>query len=94
MYAPPADNGAFYLENGVPFVMGTSGGDRDKLKALVSSRAAEGHGAHAVIAPQMGKQVAAFGAVVNMLGKSFPGAFAGYKLEVRERQAVMHGWCV
>ena len=73
--------------------MGTSGGDRDELKALVRSRAAEGHGAHAVVAPQMGKQVAAFGAVVDMLGKSFPGAFAGYKLEVSVRaRACVRAW--
>jgi len=46
-----ADNAAFYISNGVPFVMGTTGGDREKLLADV--RAA---GIRAVIAPQMGKQ--------------------------------------
>lgn len=47
-----AENALFYGSNGVPFVMGTTGGDRQKLIADV-----EAAGVHAVIAPQMGKQV-------------------------------------
>lgn len=47
-----ADNGAFYALNNVPFVMGTTGGDREKLMQDV-----EAAGVYAVIAPQMGKQV-------------------------------------
>lgn len=47
-----ADNANFYVSNGVPFVMGTTGGDRDQVIA-----AAEQHGVYAVVAPQMGKQV-------------------------------------
>lgn len=47
-----ADNGAFYALNGVPFVMGTTGGDREKLLRDVTES-----GNYAVIAPQMGKQV-------------------------------------
>lgn len=47
-----ADNGAFYALNGVPFVMGTTGGDREKLLRDVTES-----GVYAVIAPQMGKQV-------------------------------------
>ncbi len=47
-----AENAIFYGQNGVPFVMGTTGGDREQLiedtKRLKS---------YAVIAPQMGKQV-------------------------------------
>ena len=49
--------------------MGTTGGDRDKLLADV---AAAGH--HAVIAPQMGKQVA-FQAAMRLMAENFPGAF-------------------
>lgn len=45
------DNGRFYNEHGVPFVMGTTGGDREALL-----QATEGAGTYAVIAPQMGKQ--------------------------------------
>jgi hypothetical protein len=50
----PADNALFYVENQIPFVMGTTGGDREKL--IEDTTAA---GSYAVIAPQMGKQVGA-----------------------------------
>jgi 4-hydroxy-tetrahydrodipicolinate reductase len=49
-----ADNAQFYAENGVPFVMGTTGGDPQKVAA-----AAEAAGVYAVVSPQMGKQVGA-----------------------------------
>ncbi len=42
----------FYAHNSVPFVVGTTGGDREKLLADAQSA-----GCYAVIAPQMGKQV-------------------------------------
>ena len=47
-----ADNASFYCHNQVPFVMGTTGGDRHKLL-----KDTEDAGVYAVIAPQMGKQV-------------------------------------
>ena len=47
-----ADNVEFYARNSVPFVVGTTGGDREKLLADAQSA-----GCYAVIAPQMGKQV-------------------------------------
>lgn len=47
-----ADNAQFYADNGVPFVMGTTGGDPEKVAA-----AAEAAGVYAVVSPQMGKQV-------------------------------------
>jgi hypothetical protein len=47
-----ADNAQFYADNGVPFVMGTTGGDPQKVAA-----AAEVAGVYAVVSPQMGKQV-------------------------------------
>jgi hypothetical protein len=55
--APPTDNAEFYARNGVPFVMGTTGGDRARVAA-----AAEAAGVYAVVAPQMGKQVGGCGA--------------------------------
>eukprot|EP00891_Asterochloris_glomerata_P004363 jgi/Astpho2/4363/e_gw1.00066.17.1_t len=75
------DNGSFYARNGIPFVMGTTGGDRQKL--LEETRAA---GVYAVIAPQMGKQatVVAFQAMMEMMADKFPGAFSGYSLQVQE----------
>ncbi len=53
--AAHADNAAFYAANGIPFIMGTTGGDRERV--LADARAA---GVYAVVAPQMGKQVVAF----------------------------------
>jgi hypothetical protein len=47
-----ADNAKFYADNGVSFVMGTTGGDASVVKA-----AAEAGGVYAVVSPQMGKQV-------------------------------------
>ena len=49
---PGADNVAFYAHNGIPFVVGTTGGDREKL--MQDATAGD---SYAVIAPQMGKQV-------------------------------------
>jgi hypothetical protein len=45
-------NAEFYCSQRLPFVMGTTGGDRNKLVKDV-----EASGVYAVIAPQMGKQV-------------------------------------
>jgi len=47
-----AGNAKFYAENGVSFVMGTTGGD-----PAVVAAAAEAAGVYAVVSPQMGKQV-------------------------------------
>jgi 4-hydroxy-tetrahydrodipicolinate reductase len=81
-YTHPAavnSNGQFYVETGVPFVMGTTGGDREKLIADVEA------GRHfAVIAPNMGKQIVAMQSALEDLATKYPGAFAGYKLEVTE----------
>ncbi|KAH8959591.1 hypothetical protein BDL97_06G084600 [Sphagnum fallax] len=78
---PAAVNGnaEFYCSRGLPFVMGTTGGDRNKLVKDV-----EASGVYAVIAPQMGKQVVAFQAAMELMAEQFPGAFAGYTLQVTE----------
>lgn len=47
-----ADNADLYSKVGVPFVMGTTGGDRERLYKTV-----EDSKIYAVISPQMGKQV-------------------------------------
>lgn len=73
------DMAALYVKHRTPFVMGTTGGDREKLL-----RDTEAAGVYAVIAPQMGKQVVAFQAVMEMMGTAFPGSFAGYGLRVTE----------
>ncbi|KAG8479665.1 hypothetical protein CXB51_029454 [Gossypium anomalum] len=57
--------------------MGTTGGDRDRLyKTVEESRV------YAVISPQMGKQVVAFLAAMEIMAEQFPGAFSGYSLQV------------
>ena len=73
------DNALFYCEHEVPFVMGTTGGDRVKLLEDVRRS-----GNWAVIAPQMGKQVVALQATLDLMSRQFPGAFSGYSLAVTE----------
>ena len=68
-----------YVRHRTPFVMGTTGGDRDALL-----RGVRDAGVYAVIAPQMGKQVVAFQATMEAMAEQFPGAFAGYALTVTE----------
>ncbi|KAL6219253.1 hypothetical protein ACLB2K_012459 [Fragaria x ananassa] len=73
------DNAELYCRVGVPFVMGTTGGDRDLLYKTVQDSKV-----YAVISPQMGKQVVAFLATMEIMAEQFPGAFSGYSLQVME----------
>ncbi|MBW2370474.1 MAG: dihydrodipicolinate reductase [Deltaproteobacteria bacterium] len=73
------DNAAFYCEQQLPFVMGTTGGDRDKLIQMVSEA-----GLSAVIAPNMGKQIVGFQAMMDYAATNFPGLFEGYRLQIKE----------
>ena len=70
-------NAKFYVEHNIPFVMGTTGGDREQLLKDV-----DGH--FCVIAPNMGKQIVAMQAALEDLATKYPGAFGGYKLSVVE----------
>ncbi|CAN0919617.1 4-hydroxy-tetrahydrodipicolinate reductase 1, chloroplastic [Linum grandiflorum] len=72
-------NAETYCKVGVPFVMGTTGGDRNKLYKTV-----EDAKVYAVISPQMGKQVVAFLDAMETMAERSPGAFFGYKLQVME----------
>lgn len=78
---PDAVNGnaELYCKVGVPFVMGTTGGDRQALYKTVQDA-----NVYAVISPQMGKQVVAFLAAMEIMADQFPGAFSGYTLQVME----------
>lgn len=78
---PSAVNGnaEFYCANNLPFVMGTTGGDREKLLARVA-----GSGISAVIAPNMAKQIVGFQAMMAYAAETFPGLFDGYVLEIAE----------
>lgn len=73
------DNARFYCENGLHFVMGTTGGDRELLAATVRSSAVS-----AVIAPNMAKQIVGLQAMMAYAAEHFPGLFSGYRLEIVE----------
>lgn len=73
------DNAAFYCRHRLPFVMGTTGGDRDLLMETLRDAALP-----AVIAPNMAKQIVGFQAIMEYAAREFPGLFSGYSLEIRE----------
>jgi 4-hydroxy-tetrahydrodipicolinate reductase len=75
------DNAVFYVSQQIPFVMGTTGGDRERLVKDCQNHPC-------VIAPNMGKQIVAMQAALEYLAKSYPGAFGGYKLTVTESHQV------
>jgi len=72
-------NGLWYIKNNVPFVMGTTGGDREKLMKDVTDAKL-----FAVIAPNMAKQIVAMQMALEDLADRFPTSFDGYKLSVTE----------
>lgn len=72
-------NAEFYVEQKLPFVMGTTGGDREKLVDGVNEAK---H--FAVIAPNMAKQIVAMQAALQDLAVKFPGAFASYTMACTE----------
>lgn len=69
-----------YVKAGVSFVMGTTGGDESKMKEII----ADNSSVFAVIAPNMGKQIVAFQAMMQLMASQFPNAFDGFKLSVVE----------
>ncbi|MFH1980261.1 MAG: dihydrodipicolinate reductase [Pseudomonadota bacterium] len=73
------DNAAFYCRNGLSFVMGTTGGDRQALvKTVTASPVA------AVIAPNMAKPIVGLQAMFEYAAEQFPGLFSGYRMTVIE----------
>jgi len=73
------DNAAFYAANKIPFVMGTTGGDRKALENTV-----ENGSMPSVIAPNMAKQIVGLQAMLEYGAKTFPGLFKGFSLQVKE----------
>lgn len=72
-------NARFYCHHQLPFVMGTTGGDREKLMDTVR------HSSNiAVIAPNMGKQIVGFQAMMAYAAENFPDIFKGYRLTIKE----------
>jgi 4-hydroxy-tetrahydrodipicolinate reductase len=81
-YTHPAavcDNAAFYVRHLLPFVMGTTGGDRKSLDNTVT-----GSSIAAVIAPNMAKQIVGLQAMLEYGAAHFPDLYKGYTLKVRE----------
>jgi 4-hydroxy-tetrahydrodipicolinate reductase len=72
-------NAALYCANQLPFVMGTTGGNREQLTQTVMNS-----NVCAVIAPNMAKQIVGFQAMMAYAAATFPGIFSGYRLTVRE----------
>jgi len=72
-------NARFYCDQALPFVMGTTGGDREKLVQTIA-----GSSISAVIAPNMAKQIVGFQAMMAYAAETFPGLFDGYGLEIKE----------
>ncbi len=72
-------NAEFYVKHKIPFVMGTTGGDREALMALVKNAKHP-----CVIAPNMAKQIVALQAMLEWTAKNFHGVFGGYDLKVIE----------
>lgn len=72
-------NAQVYCHCEIPFVMGTTGGNRDELIQTVKDSKVS-----AVIAPNMAKQVVGFQAMMEYAANQFPGLFAGYNLEITE----------
>ncbi len=73
------DNASFYCRHGLPFVMGTTGGDRETLDRTVAASSIS-----AVISPNMAKQIVGFQAMMAYAAENFPGLFSGYHLEIKE----------
>jgi len=72
-------NAELYCKCGIPFVMGTTGGDRGQLRNVV-----EESNISAVIAPNMAKQIVAFQAMMKYAAENFPGVFKEYNLKIVE----------
>jgi len=72
-------NALMYRNLGIPFVMGTTGGDREKLIKTV-----EGSGISAVIAANMAAPVVVLQEMIKFAAEKFPNAFEGFTLNIRE----------
>jgi 4-hydroxy-tetrahydrodipicolinate reductase len=72
-------NARFYCTHDLPFVMGTTGGDRQELHNTVVKSSVS-----AVIAPNMAPQIVGLQAMLAYGADNFPGLFEGYQMEVCE----------
>ena len=73
------ENADFFCRHGLPFVMGTTGGDRNLLEEAVCASSIS-----SVIAPNMAKQIVGFQAMMAYAANMFPNLFQGYSLAIKE----------
>ena len=73
------ENAMFYCKHELPFVMGTTGGDRLKLLDTVKASTIS-----AVISPNMAKQIVGFQAMMSHAADNFPDLFKGFSLTIKE----------
>ncbi len=69
----------FYCENTIPFVMGTTGGDREALEQRVRDS-----NTVAVIAPNMAKNIVGIQDVMQRFADLYEGSFEGVRLRIHE----------
>ena len=62
------ENAEWYTAHKLPFVMGTTGGDRDQMMSLLDAQKT-----YCVIAPNMAKQIVALQASLEQMAADFPG---------------------
>lgn len=72
-------NIGWYTQNGVPFVLGTTGFDMAAAHRLVAASDVS-----AVIAPNMATPIVLLQAAARFLAEGFPGALRGARLAIRE----------
>lgn len=72
-------NARFYCTHGLPFVMGTTGGDRHELHDTIAKSSVS-----AVVAPNMARQIVGLQAMLAYGAENFPELFQGYALAVHE----------
>ncbi|MBI5154778.1 dihydrodipicolinate reductase [Candidatus Poribacteria bacterium] len=72
-------NAAFFIEKGLPFVMGTTGFSREEAAVRVSTSPIS-----AVIAPNMAIPIILVQAAARYLADRFPGAMTGYQFGIME----------
>ena len=73
------ENARFYCKNDMPFVMGTTGGDRDALVEEVLNSETS-----AVIAPNMAKPIVLLQSMMQYASENYPGALGNFELKVKE----------
>ena len=72
-------NAEFYIAHNLPFVMGTTGGDREKLINDVNNAKLP-----CVIAPNMAKQIVALQFMLERMQADFPDLYKNYTLSAKE----------